>query len=133
MTGQIRTNERSPLCPKALDCDAQPAYFAWRAEVRRRQGGRLEEALQDAMKWRQRTICEEEKGRAQLLVLSIQLARRHISRAEAALEKGVRKGWFSREQELEASEKIRQKKQELNFGISPSSEGTCPRWPVFKF
>ena len=92
----------------------------WRAEVR----------------GRQRTICEEEKGRAQLvvstspgprlpwrrtrrrwraqlLVISIQLARKNIFLVEAALEKAVRKGWFSRQQELEAGENIRQTKLEI--------------------
>ena len=49
---------------------------------------------------------EEEKGRAQLVVLD-------ISRTEAALEKDLRKGWFSRQQELEAGEKIRQTKLEI--------------------
>ena len=68
------------LLDLALQSDAQPAYFAWRAELRRRQGGRLEEALEDAVKWRKRTIFEESKGRAQLLVLTIQLARRDSAR-----------------------------------------------------
>ena len=36
-----------------------------------------------------------------------------ISRAEAALEKDLRKGWISRQQELEAGEKIRQTKLEI--------------------
>ena len=68
------------LLDLALQSDAQPAYFAWRAELRRRQGGRLEDALEDAVKWRKRTIFEESKGRAQLLVLTIQLARRDSAR-----------------------------------------------------
>ena len=37
----------------------------------------------------------------------------NISQAEAALEKALRKGWFSRQQELEAGEKIRQTKLEI--------------------
>ena len=59
------------------------------------------------MRGRQRTICEEEKGRAQLVVLN-------ISRTEAALEKALRMGWFSRQQELEAGEKIKQTKLEIS-------------------
>ena len=104
----------SPLLDQALECDAQPAYFSWRAELRRRQGGRLGEALADSIKWRKRTMMEGGKGRAQLMVLNIQLARRDIARAEAALEKAVRKGWFSREQEEEARDRIRQTRLELS-------------------
>ena len=58
------------------------------------------------MRRRQRTLCEEEKRRAQLVVLN-------ISRTEAALEKALRMGWFSRQQELEAGENIRQTKAEI--------------------
>ena len=50
---------------------------------------------------------EEEKGRAQLVVLD-------ISRTEAALEKGLGKGWFSSQHELETGENIRQKKLEIS-------------------
>ena len=104
----------SPLLDQALECDAQPAYFSWRAELRRRQGGRLGEALADSIKWRKRTMMEGGKGRAQLMVLNIQLARRDIARAEAALEKALRMGWFSCQQELEAGEKIRETKLEIS-------------------
>ena len=113
--------ECEALLDQALECDAQPAYFSWRAELRRRQGGRLEEALADSIKWRKRTMMEGGKGRAQLMVLNIQLARRDIARAEAALEKAVRKGWFSREQEEEARDRIRQTRLELS-SRSTSSE-----------
>ena len=64
-------------CETLLDLALQSD---WRAELRRRQGGRLEEALEDTVKWRKRTIIEESKGRAQLLVLIIQLARRDSAR-----------------------------------------------------
>ena len=46
-------------CETLLDLALQSD---WRAELRRRQGGRLEEALEDAVKWRKRTIMEESKG-----------------------------------------------------------------------
>ena len=59
-------------------------------------------------------MMEGGKGRAQLMVLNIQLARRDIARAEAALEKAVRKGWFSREQEEETRDRIRQTRLELS-------------------
>ena len=59
-------------------------------------------------------MVEGGKGRAQLMVLNIQLARRDIARAKAALEKAVRKGWFSREQEEEARDRIRQTRLELS-------------------
>ena len=98
-------------CETLLDLALQSD---WRAELRRRQGGRLEEALEDAVKWRKRTIMEESKGRAQLLVLIIQLARRDLCQAEFALEKAVRKGWFSREQEEEARDRIRQTRLQLS-------------------
>ena len=73
---------------QALDCDSQPSYYGWRAVLRARQQGRLGEALQDAIKWRRRTIIQEEKGRAQMLVITIQLARRDLYQAEVALDKG---------------------------------------------
>ena len=66
-------------------------------------------------------MMEGGKGRAQLMVLNIQLARRDIARAEVALEKAVRKGWFSREQEEEARDRIRQTRLELS-SRSTSSE-----------
>ena len=55
-------------------------------------------------RWRRR----RRRWRAQLLVISIQLARKNIFLVEAALEKAVRKGWFSREEKLQAEDKIRQ-------------------------
>ena len=98
---------------QALDCDSQPSYYGWRAVLRGRQQGRLGEALQDAIKWRRRTTIQEEKGRAQMLVLTIQLARSDIYQAKVALEKAVRKGWFSQEEEVEARAKIRLTRQQL--------------------
>ena len=38
-------------------------------------------------------------------------ARRNISRAGAALERAVRKGWFSREEKLQANDKRRSQQE----------------------
>ena len=55
----------------------------------------------DAGQWRQRTL------------ITIQLARRNISRAEADLQKTMKKGWFSRKEKLQAEDKMRSQ-QETN-------------------
>ena len=83
MPGSRGAVERVPAGLELLECETLldlALQSDWRAELRRRQGGRLEEALEDAVKWRKRTIIEESKGRAQLLVLIIQLARRDSAR-----------------------------------------------------
>ena len=69
--------------------------YDWRAEARRRQGGRLEESSGG-------------RGEGESSASGL-----NISRAEAALEKALRMGWFSRQQELEAGENIRQTKAEI--------------------
>ena len=106
---------------QALDCDSQPSYYGWRAVLRGRQQGRLGEALQDAIKWRRRTVIQEEKGRAQMLVITIQLARSDVYQAEVALDKAVRNSWFSQDEEVEARDKIRLTRQQL-ASRSTSSE-----------
>ena len=50
----------------------------------------------DAVQWRYRPL------------ITIQLAIRNISRAEADLQKTMKKGWFSRKEKLQAEDKIRQ-------------------------
>ena len=55
----------------------------------------------DAVQWRYRPL------------ITIQLARRNISRAEADLEKTMRKCWFSRKEKLQAEDK-RRSQQETN-------------------
>ena len=47
------------------------------------------------------------------MLITIQLARRNIYRAETALERAVRNGWFSREDKLQAEDK-RRSQQETN-------------------
>ena len=56
-----------------------------------------------------------------MLVITIQLARRDVYHAEVALDKAIRKGWFSRVEEVEVMDKIRLSKQQL-ASLSTSSE-----------